>query len=166
VYVFVSVLSGSATTFFVVWLVNLFIIMLGGFLRKTTSVTERIVALETMRVPQLVIIPVAVSARYIPSIQEDFKCLKDSLRVRNIPVTLGSFIRHPVRTIEYLLVPILMRSLKVSDELAASAMLRGLDNGKRKTQLRVLRIRCVDIAALSMTAVVVALTVYLQYGEI
>ena len=138
-------------------------IMFGGFLRKTTNVTELIIALETMRVPQLVIIPVAVSARYIPSIQEDFKYLKDSLRVRNIPLSPRCFILHPVRTIEYLLVPILMRSFKFSDELAASAMLRGLDNGRCKTQLRILRVRYVDIAALSVTAVVDILTVYLQY---
>jgi energy-coupling factor transport system permease protein len=111
------------------------IFMLGTFLIKTTPVTEIICALETMKAPDQIVIPFAVAVRFIPSIREDFNCLKDSLRIRNIPVSLWSFLRHPIQTIEYMLVPILMRSYKISEELAASSMIRGLDSGKPKTML-------------------------------
>ncbi|MDR1615566.1 MAG: energy-coupling factor transporter transmembrane protein EcfT [Syntrophomonadaceae bacterium] len=111
------------------------IFMLGTFLIETTPVTEIICALETMRMPSQVVIPFAVAVRFIPSIREDFNCLKDSLHIRNISVSVWSFLRRPVQTIEYMLVPILIRSYKISDELAASAMIRGLDSGKPKTIL-------------------------------
>ena len=86
---------------------------------KTTPVTEIICALETMKAPDQIVIPFAVAVRFFPSIHEDFNCLKDSLRVRNIPVSLWNFLLHPIQTIEYMLVPILMRSYKISEELAA-----------------------------------------------
>jgi energy-coupling factor transport system permease protein len=111
------------------------IFMLGIFLIETTPVTEIICALETMKIPAQVVIPFAVTVRFMPSIREDFKCLKDSLRVRNISVSAWSFVCHPIQTVEYMLVPILIRSYKISDELAASAMIRGLDSRKPKTIL-------------------------------
>jgi energy-coupling factor transport system permease protein len=111
------------------------IFMIGTFLIETTPVTDIICALETMRLPSQIVIPFAVAVRFMPSIREDFNCLKDSLRVRNISVSVWSFLRHPVQTVEYMLVPILIRSYKISDELAASAMIRGLDSGKTKTLL-------------------------------
>jgi energy-coupling factor transport system permease protein len=128
-----SLMVTSTLSFFMQKCVSLS--MLGLFIAGTTTVTEIICALEAMKAPEYIIIPVAVAMRFFPSIQEDFSCLKDSLRVRNIRVSMGGFLRHPVQTIEYLLVPILIRSFKISDELAASAMLRGLDSGKPKTVL-------------------------------
>ncbi|MTI55902.1 MAG: hypothetical protein FH760_13715 [Geosporobacter ferrireducens] len=71
--------------------------------------------------PNQIIIPFAVDIRFIPSIREDFSCLKDSLRVRNINVSVLGFLKAPIKTVEYVPVPILIRSYKTSDELAASA---------------------------------------------
>lgn len=122
------------------------VFMLGALLVNTTTVTEVICALETLRVPNKIIIPFAVAIRFIPSIREDFSYLKDSLRVRNINVSFLGFLKAPV--VEYMLVPILIRSYKTSDELAAAAMARGLDNGKRKTILYALKFRAIDFLIL------------------
>jgi energy-coupling factor transport system permease protein len=130
-------LAISTVSFSLLKCTNIF--MLGIFLVRTTSVTEIICALETMKAPNQIVIPFAVAVRFIPSIQEDFSCLKDSLRVRNIRVSIWSFFRHPIQTIEYILVPILIRSYKISEELSASAMLRGLDSGKPKTILHTIK---------------------------
>jgi energy-coupling factor transport system permease protein len=139
------------------------IFMLGTFLIKTTPVTEIICALETMKAPNQIVIPFAVAVRFIPSIQEDFNYLKDSLRVRNIPVSLRNFLRHPIQTIEYLLVPILMRSYKISEELAASAMMRGLDSGKPKTMLYTLKFGIQDFITLLVLTGFVLFLLYYQH---
>jgi energy-coupling factor transport system permease protein len=139
------------------------IFMLGTFLIETTSVTKIICALETMKIPDQVVIPFAVAVRFVPSISEDFMCLKDSLRVRNIPVSVWSFLCHPVQTIEYMLVPILIRSYKISDELAASAMIRGLDSGKPKTILYPLKFGIQDFITSAILICFICGLLYYQH---
>lgn len=137
------------------------IFMLGSFLIKTTTVTEIICALETLKIPNQITIPFAVAVRFIPSIQEDFTALKASLRVRNISISLWSFLRRPIQTVEYMLVPILMRAYKISDELAASAMIRGIDSANKKTLLYTLKFGIQDfITSFIIIAAVCALLYY------
>jgi energy-coupling factor transport system permease protein len=62
-----------------------------------------------------------------------------------------------------MLVPILIRSYKISDELAASAMIRGIDSGKPKTILYPLKFGIQDfIIAVVLFAVICGL-LYYQY---
>ena len=46
---------------------------------------------------------------------------------------------HPLATIEYILIPLLMRCLKVTDELAASGTTRGLELECKRYALRPIR---------------------------
>ena len=120
------------------------LVMIGLYILKTTSVSELICSLEKLRLPRQVSVPLSVSFRFMPTIHEEYGYLKDSMRVRGIKLSPGTFILHPVRTIEFSIIPLLMRSIRISDELAASAMVRGLDSGYRKTPLYELRMRAVD----------------------
>ncbi len=159
---------GSSTLSLVIVTLSYFIqkcttiFMLGAYLSGTTSVTEVICTLETLRLPDQIIIPFAVAMRFMPSIREDFSCLKDSLRVRNIDVSIRGILTHPLQTMEFLVVPILIRSYKTSDELAASAMVRGLGSGRRKTILRPLKFRALDFVALAFILGMIGFLFYLQ----
>lgn len=135
--------------------VIMFMMML--FVHKTTSVSRFICALENAGIPERYIIPLAVALRFIPSIKEDYGALCDSLRVRKIRISFIGFLCNPVRTTEYLLVPILLRSAKTAEELAAAAMVRGVESGIRKTPLYPMRLKGVDwlvaVSALSGLAI-------------
>lgn len=48
-------------------------------------------------------------------------------------------VSHPLATIEYILIPLLMRCLKVTDELAASGTTRGLELECKRFALRPIR---------------------------
>ena len=131
------------------YIVQKFVVMfmMAMFIHKTTSVSRFICALETAVLPARYIIPLAVALRFLPSIKEDYGALCDSLRVRKIRISFIDFLRSPVKTTEYLLVPILMRSAKTAEELAAAAMVRGVESGTRKTPLYPMRLSCVDYLA-------------------
>jgi energy-coupling factor transport system permease protein len=137
--------------------------MMGNFLFKTTSVTEAISAMETMKFPKEVIIPFAVAMRFLPSIKDDYHHLKDSLKIRQIPISAGSFIFHPVRTTEYLIVPILIRSFKTSDELSASAFVRGIERETPKTILYPLKFRYIDGGIALMSTVIIGVLYWIQF---
>ena len=58
--------------------------------------------------------------------------IRNTMDIRGIGDTVWKQLIHPLATIEYILIPLLMRCLKVTDELAASGTTRGLElEGKR-----------------------------------
>ena len=134
--------------------------VLGAYVAGTTTASELICAMEKLRLPRQISVPLAVSLRFMPTIREEYGYLRDSMKIRGIDVSFAGFIRHPVKVVEYTIVPLLMRSLKISDELAASAMVRGIDSGREKTSLWELRLKVFDyITALCFTACIAGLCV-------
>ncbi|MCC9922920.1 energy-coupling factor transporter transmembrane protein EcfT, partial [Streptococcus agalactiae] len=64
--------------------------------------------------------------------------------------------------IEYTLVPLLMRMIKISDELSASALIRGLDSDENRVTLTKLRFRTTDLLIGLLGALMIALVIVIQ----
>ena len=83
---------------------------------------------------------------------------------RGISLSFGSVLRHPGKTIEYVLVPLLFSTVGVMEELAAAALARGMDIDVRRSAFEEVRLRPADtitmllFAALSVTIVVLVTT--------
>ncbi len=111
------------------------------------------VALQRMRLPQAVTIPLVVMFRYIPTLRIEYRQIRSTMDIRGISDTVWKRVSHPLATIEYILIPLLMRCLKVTDELAASGTTRGLELemqticvcGRSVFRGRKLWYRCLDI---------------------
>lgn len=69
---------------------------------------------------------------------------------------------HPIKYIEYTLVPLLMRMIKISDELSASALIRGLDSDANRVTLTKLRFRWADLLIGLLGALMIALVIVIQ----
>lgn len=120
--------------------------LLAGWVSKSVRVSDLITALQNMHVPKGFTISLAVAVRFIPTVQYEFDNIKKSMKLRGIGLNFGNVFTKPVRTMEYTVVPLLLRSMKVSDELAASAMTRGLDREGLRTSAREVRLRRFDLA--------------------
>lgn len=120
----------------------------------TTAPGELIAALQKLRLPRAVIIPLAVMLRYLPGITQEYQAIQQAARLRGVALSFLGFLRQPQLTLECALVPLLMRSLKIADELAASAATRGIDHPGERSTLRPVRLRLADgaIMALMLTA--------------
>ena len=69
---------------------------------------------------------------------------------------------HPIKYIEYTLVPLLMRMIKISDELSASALIRGLDSDENRVTLTELHFKCADLTIGLLGAFMIALMIVIQ----
>ncbi|RFS45601.1 energy-coupling factor transporter transmembrane component T [Micromonospora craniellae] len=137
--------------------------MMGLFLTAGISVALAVSTLETLRAPATVTVPLAVALRFLPTIRQDWSALADSLAVRGIAPTPRSLLTHPVRTAEHLVVPILMRALRTSDDLACAGLVRGLDTRGPRTVLHELYLRPADIVLAAVTITATSALVLVQY---
>lgn len=126
---------------------------------QTEDVTRFIHALERLHLPRILTLPLAVAMRFVPSLSYELACIKDAMRLRGLQPTVIGFYRHPLLTLEYLSVPLLMRSLKIADELSASALTRGIDATGVRTRYAALVFTRIDALAAAISVAVVAVIV-------
>lgn len=103
------------------------IVILARWCLSSIYMDDLMVALQNIKIPKPIIISLVVMFRYIPTLKTEYKMIKNTMDIRGLCNTWLKKLTHPIKTIEYILVPLLMRCLKVSDELAASAATRGMD---------------------------------------
>lgn len=138
--------------------------LLGISLSKFASMQGLLAALQSMGAPRVVLIPCMVVLRFFPTIRKDAARLMESLRTRRVAVTRGYSLIHPALMCELLVVPLLMRSARVSDELAASALTRGLGGPAQPTVLHPLSFGVRDAAAAVLALLATGMLMWLQFG--
>ena len=109
--------------------------MLAGIVLSTTKVNEFLSAMNRVHAPKKLVIPLAVMLRYIPTIQEDWRYIKDAMRMRDVSPSLGGFLSHPGMTVECIYVPLMMTASKAADELSIASVTRGIENPNPRTCL-------------------------------
>lgn len=142
------------------------VVALAWWFVSSVRTGEFITALERMRLPKAATIPLAVMVRYIPTLGLEYGCIRNTMKMRGIDTSFAGVVSHPLQALEHILVPMLMRCLKVADELAASATSRGIENDARRTSVRDVRLRVRDYAALALFAAFVAIVLALDSGPV
>lgn len=135
-------------------------IMMGWYFISTTSVSEFVCAMEKMHVPQSVIIPISVVFRFFPTVIEEFGFINDAMRMRGVKFG-GSKVGSLV---EYRIIPMMMCSLKIGEELSASALTRGLGAPIKRTNICIVGFGAVDIIALLFSSAVLLVYVLNKLG--
>ena len=124
------------------------IAMFGAYITRTTKISEMIEALNRMKIPRSISIPFSVLLRFAPTMRHEVKALKENMRIRGVVTSRFFILLHPIKYVEYTLVPLLMRMIKVSDELSASALIRGLDSEERRVTIVELKFKLMDLIAI------------------
>lgn len=120
-------------------------IMLGKWILATTDVSAFVAAMWKIRVPKDVIVTTSVVFRCFPTIREEWGAIQTAMKMRGIEFSLKHMAIMPVRTMEHLFVPLFISVLNISDELAAAALCRGLDNPGKHTCMFQIRFHWHDI---------------------
>lgn len=107
-----------------------------------------IAALRTLRLPMGLLVALAVGFRFMPVMKLEYEAIQVSAKLRGVSVASPRNWLKPLSTFEYTIVPLLMRSLKISDELAASAATKGIDYPGRKTSIYPIAFRWQDAVLL------------------
>ena len=165
-YVSIPVLSVMMSVFGVTILKFIPIVMVGNWILRTTHMDDLMVALQRMRLPQSVTIPLAVMFRYIPTLRIEYRMIRNTMDIRGISDTFWKRIIHPISTVEYILIPLLMRCLKVTDELAASGTTRGLELEEKRYALNHVRFSWPEYAVTILGIAFLAALLFLDYTSI
>ena len=123
------------------------IIAIGISLRTLIGRNEAsrtLAALRELRLPERLIMIVAVIFRFFPVLSGDMKLLRQSIRTRGAFATLGQKLRALPSYIEILTVPMALRVIRIAETLSASAETRGIDLKRRKSNYLSLRFSAWD----------------------
>ena len=158
-----GVLTGTWRTMFVAFLGLVHKVyacgMLAGLVISTTKVGEFLSAMARLHIPKKLTIPIAVMLRYLPTIREDWRFIKDAMRLRDVSPTLWGFLKAPALTVNCIYVPLLTAASKAADELSIASVTRGIENPKPRTCLVSIRMQTGDILTLILFAAFLAMEI-------
>lgn len=125
-------------------------IMMGKYAVSTTTVSEFIAAMERMHITEKITIPLSVMFRFFPTVQEEFSAISAAMKMRDIRFggKLG-------KMLEYRIIPMMMCSVKIGDELSAAALTRGLGSPVKRTNICRIGFGFLDIILLLFCAATV-----------
>ncbi len=120
------------------------IMMAFSLVFQTTTISQFMAAFQKMHIPIKIIIPFAVMFRFIPTVQEEWICIRKAMAFRGIGLHAGGILRHPLISVEHILIPLLFSATAVMEELAAASLARGLDSSRDRTCLEEVRMTVWD----------------------
>lgn len=123
---------------------------------KTTKIGDLISSMQAIHLPKGLIVTFSVIFRFLPTVLQEFWYIKSTLKLRGVAINLKNIFTHPLRTIEFALVPLITRSMIIGNRLSSSAMARGLDLERCRSSYNIVSLGLGDFAFCSA---VIALSV-------
>lgn len=101
-------------------------------------------ALRDIRLPERLIMIVAVIFRFFPVLSGDMKLLRQSVATRGVFAAPWEKLRALPAYLEILTVPMALCVIRIAETLSASAETRGIDLKRRKSNFLSLRFSALD----------------------
>ena len=64
--------------------------------------------------------------RFFPTVQEDYHQIRNAMALRGIAEGKGALLLHPMQSLEYILMPLLMNGNNVAQDLSVAALTKGI----------------------------------------
>ncbi|MGC4152967.1 MAG: energy-coupling factor transporter transmembrane component T [Propionicimonas sp.] len=132
----------------------------GAHLIATTSPTQLSAALRVWRLPRVLSVTLAVMLCFFPVVAAESAAVLDAMRLRGLASATG-LARHPILSMERFTVPMIAASLRASEDLSASAILRGLGSRRSPVALDPPRFGRSDFVLVIALAVLAAVSLLL-----
>jgi energy-coupling factor transport system permease protein len=133
------------------------------YVMMSTKVNEFLAAMARMHVPNKVTIPLAVMARFFPTVFDEARAIGHAMRMRGIRLFSLRTLANPFSILEYRLVPLLVSVTKIGDELSIAAVTRGLSPETKRTCVANVGFRVQDLIVFVYCMTVVACFVVAKY---
>lgn len=112
--------------------------------------------MKSLRLPRTLFIPLMVFCRFVPEFIETIGRLRDAVRMRGFSVSFGSAFVHPFVTLRLTFVPLAVKTLRMADNLAIAAEMKGVGLTKHPTRLNALVFRKRDFVVIAAAVLVSA----------
>ena len=120
-------------------------IVAGKYLIDSTPVGLLMSALEKLKIPASIVIMLSVMFRFFPTLGEEYRSIKNAMKMRGIGLNALNVMRSPLVTLEYVMVPLLSSASRIGDELAAAGHTKGVDAPGKKVRYKTARFGIADV---------------------
>ena len=120
-------------------------IVAGKYLIDSTPVGLLMNALEKLKIPASIVIMLSVMFRFFPTLGEEYRSIKNAMKMRGIGLNALNVMRRPLVTLEYVMVPLLSSASRIGDELAAAGHTKGVDAPGKKVRYKTARFGIADV---------------------
>ena len=127
------------------------------YVMTTTKVNEFMAGMSRMHLPNKVTIPLAVMARFFPTVFDESRAIGHAMRMRGIRLFSLRTLTNPLSILEYRLVPLLVSITKIGDELSIAAVTRGLSPETRRSCIVKIEFHFQDVVVFVYCLAVIAL---------
>jgi len=121
---------------------------------KTSTVGQYISAFMAMHLPNVVIIPIAVMFRFVPTLTEEWQVITQAMRLRGMALSIKNVLRRPLYMLENMLVPFLLQSSAIVDEMSAAVMARGFDKDHPRSSFLEVKMKALDWIFVAVSVIV------------
>lgn len=120
------------------------LLMLATVITRRKNIAEIATSLERCRLPKGIILCMIVSIRYLPTMREDFITIVEAMKLKGIDTSFQGVVFHPLRIITFLIVPMLFRSLRTTEEFSCATLVKGIENRGQRSSYFDVRLRSAD----------------------
>lgn len=135
-------------------------LMLAVVIRDRKNISEITASLERCHLPKGIILSMTVMLRYFPSMKEELQIIIEAVKLKGIDTSWRGILLHPIRMLEYVVVPMLFRSLRTAEEFSCAALVKGIEHPGHRSSYFDVRLRPLD--GLLSAAAVLSLLVSMQ----
>lgn len=89
--------------------------------------SELMLSLQKTKVPKSIVVMICILIRFFPVLSKENIAIRNGMKARGLFSNWKDFMRNPFLVYECFMVPLIIRCIKLSDELGATAELRGLN---------------------------------------
>ena len=99
----------------------------GILLCTTTTPTQAVATLRKSKISEKIIIPLCVLIRFFPTLKQEVKYIHHAMKLRGLlnPLVIC---KNPILTFEYYVIPILMSTSTLAQDLTIAAICKGIEN--------------------------------------
>jgi energy-coupling factor transport system permease protein len=138
----------------------MFALTLSSGIRKLTNV------LKTIRLPRFMFLPIIVVFRFVPSFLNEIRQIAENMKIKTAQPAIAIMFSKPRLYLRLLLIPSVIRSLRVAEELSAAAELKGISSSKNITNSVPEKWKLPDFAVLSLSLILAAAVLILDGGAV
>ncbi|GAB4316415.1 MAG: CbiQ family ECF transporter T component [Methanobacteriaceae archaeon] len=121
---------------FTPFFLRFFVMISAGLLFAFTTPPQRLAqSLEKMKIPTSVTFTLSIAIRYIPTLAREASAILKALKLRGVKISAWDFIKKPSYIYRGMIIPLIIRTIKLSDEIAIAAESRGFCSSKDRTSL-------------------------------
>ena len=119
--------------------------------------SELMSSLQKLKIPKPIIVMICIMIRFFPVLSKESVAIRNGMKARGIFSGWQDYVKHPFLAYECFIVPLIIRCIKLSDELGATAELRGLNADRNRTCIYDVRFGLKDVFAVIVYGTVIGL---------